>query len=431
MEYLFLLFAPLIGLLVGLLPSMGATMMMLLLYPVLQHINFIYIILFYAIMINASQFSGSVSAIGFNILGETSSAPAIKERPLIIKRGMHMNALRNTMYGSLFGVFFGMIILIFSISTASQYTFLLRSDVTGFFLLIAMFFLFFWNKSYMINAVLMAIGFVIGMVGYDNIKGDVLTFGNSYLSGGIPSMAFLFGLYMVPRLHQMMKETKVKKPNLGQKLKYTPHFFSMMRGGAVGSILGLVPFIGTLLHSNLAYELENFFHKKKNSEDSLRRLTAAETANNSGQITVLIPLLVLGLAIQPSEVILLQLIESQFWTVAKTYDWKFLSLLYISIPIGCILTAFLCYNIVRNMMIFFYNYAQFILYIILVISVLNILYMGYQAEQTIYYFLVLCISTAIGLLLQNKKIDVLPLIIVFLLENNYSDVIRRTMILYL
>ena len=425
------MFAPLIGLLVGLLPSMGATMMMLLLYPILQHINFIYIILFYAIMINASQFSGSVSAIGFNILGETSSAPAIKERPLIVKGGMHMNALRNTMYGSLFGVFFGMIILIFSISTASQHTFLLRSDVIGSLLLTAAFFLFFWNKSYVTNAMLMAIGYVIGMVGYDHINGDVLTFGNPYLSGGIPSMAFLFGLYMVPRLHQMMEESKVKKPNLGQKLKYTPHFFSMLRGGAVGSILGLVPFIGTLLNSNLAYELEKFFHRKKNSEDSLRRLTAAETANNSGQITVLIPLLVLGLAIQPSEIILLQLIESQFWTAARTYDWKFLSLLYISIPVGCIFTAFLCYNIVRNVMKFFYNNVQFILYIILVISLLNILYMGYQAEQTIYYFLVLCISTAIGLVLQKKKIDVLPLIIMFLLENNYSDVIKRIMVMYL
>ena len=106
MEYLLLLSAPFIGLLVGLLPSMGATMMMLLLYPILQHIDFIYIILFYAIMINASQFSGSVSAIGFNLLGEISSAPIIKERSLIVKEGMHMNALRNTMYGSLVGVLF-------------------------------------------------------------------------------------------------------------------------------------------------------------------------------------------------------------------------------------------------------------------------------------------------------------------------------------
>ena len=406
-------------------------MMMLLLYPVLQHINFIYIILFYAIMINASQFSGSVSAIGFNILGEISSAPVIKERSLIVKKGMHMNALRNTVYGSLIGVLFGMIVLIFSISTASTYTFLLRSDVAAFFLLIAIFFLFFWNKSYVLNGILIAIGYVIAIVGYDTINGNILTFGNLYLSGGIPPMAFLFGLYMIPKLYQMVKQTKVEKPNLGKVIRYSPHFFSMMRGGSIGSILGMVPFIGPLLNSNVAYDLEKIFHKKQNSEDALKRITAAETANNAGQITVLIPLLILGIAIQPSEIILLQLIESQFWSITQTYNWKFLTLLYILIPIGCIFTAFLCYNIVRTTMQFFYSHIQLILYSILLISTASILYMGYQSDQTIYYFLVLCVSTAIGLVLEKKKIDVLPLIIVFLLENNYSDVIERIVILYL
>jgi hypothetical protein len=57
--------------------------------------------------------------------------------------------------------------------------------------------------------------------------------------------------------------------------------------------------------------------------------------------------------------------------------------------------------------------------------------MGFQADQTMYYFIVLCVSIAIGLVLEKKKVDVLPLIIIFLLENNYSDVIKRIMVMYL
>jgi putative tricarboxylic transport membrane protein len=431
MEYILLLSAPLIGLLVGLLPTMGATITMLLLYPILQQFDFIYIILFYAIMINASQFSGSVSAISFNLLGEVSSAPVLKERSLIIKDSLHMNALRNTMYGSLFGTFFGMLILIFTIATVSNYTFLLRSDVAAFFLLVAAFFLLFWNKSYMTNAILIAIGYTIGIIGYDRMTGNTLTFGNSYLSGGIPTMSFLFGLYMIPRLYRMIHETKVSKPKLGQLIKYKTNFFSMLRGGVIGGILGLVPFIGTLINSNVAYDLEKFFHKKKNSKDSLKRITSAETANNCGQITVLIPLLVLGLAIQPSEIILLELIESKFWSVSRTHDWNFLILLYTLLPIGCVFAAFFCYNVVKKILQFFYNYSHIILCIILFISVVNILYTGYQADQTVYYFVVLFTSTIIGLFLEKKKIDVLPLIIIFLLENNYSDVVKRAIMLYL
>jgi TctA family transporter len=324
-----------------------------------------------------------------------------------------------------------MIILIFFITTASSYSFLLRSEVAAFFLCIAIFFLLFWNKSHLVNLILIATGYIIGIVGYDQMNGNILTFGNKYLSGGIPDMSFLFGIYMFPRLYQMIQQTKVKKPILGKVIRYRPHFFSMLRGGAVGSILGLVPFIGPLLNSNVSYDLENFFHKKKNSRDALKRVTAAETANNAGQVTVLIPLLVLGLAIQPSEIILLQLIESQIWTVAQTYNWKFLALLYISIPVGCFFTAFLCYNVVKTTMQFFYTHIQLILYSILVISVSSILYMGFQADQTMYYFIVLCVSIAIGLVLEKKKVDVLPLIIIFLLENNYSDVIKRIMVMYL
>jgi putative tricarboxylic transport membrane protein len=433
MEYILLLSAPLIGLLVGLLPTLGATITMLLLYPILQQFDFVYIILFYAIMINASQFSGSVSAISFNILGEVSSAPVLKERPLIIKDNLHMNALRNTMYGSLFGMFFGMLILIFTIATVSNYTFLLRSDVAAFFLLVAAFFLLLWNKSYMTNAILITIGYTIGLIGYDRINGDILTFGNSYLSGGIPTMSFLFGLYMIPRLYRMMHETKVNQPQLGQLklIKYKINFFSMLRGGVIGGVLGLVPFIGTLINSNLAYNLENFFHKKNNGEDSLKRITSAETANNTGQVTVLIPLLVLGIAIQPSEIILLELLESKFWSVSQTHNWNFLILLYTLLPIGCLLTAFFCYNIVRKVLQFFYNYIQIILYIILFTSAVSILYAGYEADQTVYYFIVLFASTVIGLFLEKKKIDVLPLIIMFLLENNYSDMVKRAIMLYL
>ena len=43
MEYILLLSAPLIGLLVGLLPTLGATITMLLLYPILQQFDFVYL----------------------------------------------------------------------------------------------------------------------------------------------------------------------------------------------------------------------------------------------------------------------------------------------------------------------------------------------------------------------------------------------------
>ena len=84
MSFLLILLAPLIGILVGLIPALGASLMMLLLYPFLLKFEPAIIILFYAVMVNARDFSGSVSAIGFGLCGEMNSIPALKERKLII-----------------------------------------------------------------------------------------------------------------------------------------------------------------------------------------------------------------------------------------------------------------------------------------------------------------------------------------------------------
>ena len=79
MEYFLLLFSPLIGLIIGLMPALGATVAMLLLYPLLATMDVYAVIIFYAVIISCKEFSGSISAICFNLLGEITSAPVINK----------------------------------------------------------------------------------------------------------------------------------------------------------------------------------------------------------------------------------------------------------------------------------------------------------------------------------------------------------------
>jgi TctA family transporter len=78
MEYLVLLLAPFIGILIGFIPALGATMAMLLLYPLLGKLDVHLIIIFYAVIISCKEFSGSVSAICFNLLGEINQCSCNK-----------------------------------------------------------------------------------------------------------------------------------------------------------------------------------------------------------------------------------------------------------------------------------------------------------------------------------------------------------------
>ena len=135
MEYALLLSAPLIGILVGLIPTMGVTMTLILLYPLLLLFDPIILIVFYAILTNARDFSGSVSAINLGLLGETTSIPALRERPIIIKAKKQISALKNTMLGSLFGMGVGLFILVICVVASTHFPLLLRTDVLGLFVL--------------------------------------------------------------------------------------------------------------------------------------------------------------------------------------------------------------------------------------------------------------------------------------------------------
>lgn len=432
MDFLIVLLAPIIGLMVGLLPGVGGTLIMLLLYPFLSNFDITAIILFYAIMINARDFSGSVSAINFGILGELNSAPALMERSIILKNQKQLNALKNTMYGSFFGMAFATIFLFLSVISSTNYVFLLRTDVSGFFLLVMSFFLIYWRANkYYVNIVLIIIGFALGSIGYDYTRArEILTFDNSYLAGGIPFLPFVFGIYVVPKLIEVLNLKKPTQIRLGtQSTEHNLKIPMLIRNSFIGSLCGLIPYIGSTISSNLAHSIEQKFSNGKNVKDALSRVSAAETANNAAQTTVLIPLLILGLAIQPSELMLLDILENKGWQVQPGINWQLLISLVIALPIGGIFCGIFCYQLIRKLLNVFCKYFYFILYSFLALLIIDIIWIGYKADQIFYYFLVFISSYIISFLF-FKKTDTLPLLIIFLLQDTLDGIILRLPLLY-
>jgi TctA family transporter len=76
---------------------------------------------------------------------------------------------------------------------------------------------------------------------------------------------------------------------------------SMIKYSFLGTILGFIPQLGATVASYVSYNWEKF-----RKRDSLQRITASETANNSAIITCWFPLLLMGVPITATEVLLLQ-----------------------------------------------------------------------------------------------------------------------------
>ena len=434
MDWLLLISAPFIGLLVGLMPALGATLLLILMYPWLVQFDVATIIMFYAIMVGARDFSGSVSALNFGLLGEVTSVPILKERNTIVNDQKNLNALRNTMLGSLFGVAFGMVMLWISVAQAKHYPWLLRSDVIATMLALAVMFLSVWkgNKVW-VNCVLMLIGFFLGKVGFDAATNtDFLVFGNMYLSGGIPVYPVMFGLYAMPMLYEIVTQSKPEYLDVSnQKITSPVKFLTLIRSGTIGSICGIIPFVGTTISSQLAYNIEHKFYPKENSEHALARVSAAETSNNAGQVTMLIPLLVLGIAVQSSEVVLINIASQVGWDVESLVTKSFMLQLMVALVLGALVSGIMCYNLVLHLTRFFVKYFGWLLAALSTLFVINILHIGSMADQLTYYAIVFVISLALGVLSRKYKIDHVPTILILLLFDSFDGISRVLYILYL
>jgi putative tricarboxylic transport membrane protein len=385
-------------------------------------------------VVGARDFSGSVSALNFGLLGEVTSVPILKERNIIVNDHKNLNALRNTMLGSLFGVAFGMMVLWISVAQAKHYPWLLRSDVIATMLAIAVMFLSVWkgNKVW-INCLLMLFGFFLGKVGFDAATNtDFMVFGNMYLSGGIPVYPVLFGLYAMPMLYEVVTQSKPEYLDVSnQKITSPIKFSTMIRAGSIGSICGLIPFVGSTISSQLAYNIEHKFYPKENSEHALARISAAETSNNAGQVTMLIPLLVLGIAVQSSEVVLINIASQVGWDVDTLVTHSFMLKLMAALVIGALVSGIMCYNLVIHLTKFFVKYFGWLLAALSTLFVVNILHIGSMADQLYYYAIVFVISLALGLLSRKFKIDHVPTILILLLFDSFDGIARVLYLLYM
>jgi putative tricarboxylic transport membrane protein len=100
------------GILLGLLPGIGATTVMLALIPVLSQTDIIFVFAFYFAMLTTSQYFGSVTAIAYGYPGEISSMPAVTHGHAMMRSGQGAQALAMTSTGSFLAVMIGLGVLV-------------------------------------------------------------------------------------------------------------------------------------------------------------------------------------------------------------------------------------------------------------------------------------------------------------------------------
>jgi putative tricarboxylic transport membrane protein len=435
-----------LGLMAGMLPGVGNTITMLAMLPIVAHWPAEIIIIFYAVLIQCSNFTSSVSSLNLGVLGDITGEPALRERNHIVTNQLTDSALKYSAIGSIVACIVALTLFSVLLDWFYAMPLMLRSETKFLLLWTVLIATVWWPGNLKItNVVLITVGIILGMIGHHDFFWSIpdvhiLTFGITEIYGGVPSLAVLSACLAVPALLKLYHSLAALNNNSVPVLKehedntYKFSWGSSLRGSAIGIVLGIVPMVGTLICSNVAWAVEKIVSRNRSvNQQSLNRLLSAESANNSAAITVLIPLLLLGLAIIPSEMILLSSLETLNWLPGKS-SWVYMGLgfyhwLFTALVLACIVSYVFCYIFVIPFSKFFHSHMTSLMWITILLILSSVYYTGWLVDNRLFFMLCFCVFSCIVLMLY-KYVEFMPLVAGFLLGDPLLESSRIVYSLY-
>lgn len=435
------LFALVAGIIAGLMPGIGMLGTMIICYPFLMDMEPLHLLIFYAVAGGTTQFIGSVAASALGIAAESSSIPACIEGPRLFARGLGPLALSTCSIGSLFGALMISIVCLVTITSMNDLiiNFYSNNIQTILFSLVMIIILLSARNNILINVLLCVVGVLLSMVGTGGqISTDPrFTFGIESLYDGIPFITVAMALFAVP---QILKIIEIKNTSfLISNAKFKDSFItwfklfpSSFRGTVIGSVAGLVPGISTILSSNLSYTVEKWLRNKKNTYNKsgdIHSLVSAETANNAGQLTAMLPLFLFGIPIVGSEAVLLNLIEKN--GIAVGWNTLMLGGMFESVVVAFLLAGFICLFVAwwgANFIMKIYLIPpKYLIMVLFCCSIAGVVFAGLSDFAVWYYITVFFVLLPFGLLI--RKFDTSVLVFSFLVFPYFEGSIYRFFIL--
>ena len=306
---LFCFLGILIGTLVGVLPGLGPIAALAMLLPATFYLPPISALIMLAGIYYGSQYGGSTTAILVNMPGESSSVVTCLDGYQMARNGRAGAALATAALGSFFAgtVATGLIVFVgpplsriaIQFGTAEYFS-LMVLGLTGSIIL---------ARGSLLKAVAMTfLGLFLGLVGTDTNSGiQRMTLGIADLYDGVSITALAIALFGISEMLTNLARTDSPKEIavIGRLMptrdEFRRAFPAVLRGTAIGSLLGLLPGGGALLASFGAYAVEKRISRtpEKFGHGAIEGVAAPEAANNAGAQTSFIPMLTLGLPSNP------------------------------------------------------------------------------------------------------------------------------------
>jgi putative tricarboxylic transport membrane protein len=297
------------GTLIGVLPGIGPVATIAMLLPATYALPPVSALIMLAGIYYGAQYGGSTTSILVNLPGEPSSVVTCIDGYQMARQGRAGPALTTAALGSFFAGSVGVLMLaafarplteLASKFGPAEYFSLMVLGLIGAVVL---------ASGSLLKAIAMVVlGLLLGLVGTDVNSGIArFSFDIPELIDGIGFVVIAMGIFgygeIISNLGRPEEEREVFTAEIHGLLPTKQDFKDMtpavLRGTAVGSMLGVLPGGGALLGAFAAYALEKKVGQRPGDipfgKGNIRGVAAPESANNAGAQTSFIPLLTLGI----------------------------------------------------------------------------------------------------------------------------------------
>jgi putative tricarboxylic transport membrane protein len=297
----------LLGTLIGVLPGLGPVATMAMLLPSIYALDATPALIMLAGIYYGSQYGGSTTAILINVPGESASVVTAIDGYQMARQGRAGAALATAGLGSFFAGCVATVIiaafapplteLAFKFGPAEYFSLMVLGLIGAVVL----------ASGSLIKAIAMIIlGLLLGQINTDVISGvPRYSFDIAELTDGISFVAIAMGVFgfgeIIANLGRPAEHrevfTKDVKGLWPTKEDFKLAWPAVVRGTALGSVLGVLPGGGALLSSFAAYTVEKKLAKDNSrfGKGDIRGVAGPESANNAGSQTSFIPMLTLGI----------------------------------------------------------------------------------------------------------------------------------------
>jgi len=302
-----MLIGVLMGIVVGVLPGLGAPNGVSLLLPLTFGMQPVSAIILLSSMYWGALFGGSVTSILFNIPGEPSSVATTFDGYPMARDGRPTTALATAFSSAAFGALVGVVLITLLASWIARRA--LDFGPPEYF---AVYFLAFASfigvggAPPMKSLVSLCIGFAIAAMGMDTVSGNVrLTLGVDAFVSGISFVVAVMGLFGVGELliaceeefHAKAVSSKVEWREVWRTVIHMPrHWVALLRSALVGCWMGITPG-GPTAASFMSYGLAKRVSPRRAhfGKGEAEGIVAPETADHAAGTSALLPMLALGI----------------------------------------------------------------------------------------------------------------------------------------